>query len=109
MINNGFKRVTRCQSCLSEIRWAKWASGKAHPVNAEAVTFRDSHRTEKRFTLCLIKDGVIENVLEKKQCVVGQSGYRSHFETCPHAPAWRREAAPEKPTPAENKTQGMLL
>lgn len=74
-------RVAACRSCGEEIEWATSIRGKPIPVN-----------------LGTSPDGnlVVVNGVARKRTADDDRLHReprvAHFATCPHAPAWRKDA-----------------
>ena len=73
--------MSRCKSCTAEVFWARTASGKLIPIDAEPVEGGNVHVVTRRV------DGTPATVRVAKEELVhpGYDTYVSHFATCPSA------------------------
>jgi hypothetical protein len=69
------KKIVRCRSCNAEIFFIELENGKKHPVNA---------KPKKVF---ISMEGIGWGL---------ETGYESHFSTCPQADSWRRSKTHER-------------
>lgn len=81
-----------CRSCGAAIVWIKTRSGKNMPCDPELISFKESREGGDLF---ITKDG--NTVRGKRFDPIGafpqkvlQTGYISHFATCPNADEHRR-------------------
>ena len=77
--------MSKCRSCGAEIIWIKMRSGKAMPCDATPVNYTPD------------PDGELLVVDKNGNTVRGtrggdESGYVSHFATCPQAGMFRRKS-----------------
>lgn len=66
--------MDECRSCKAKIRWAKTATGKAIPLDAEPVA--DGNM--------VLADGVAM-VCTNPEIMPTSPRYKTHFATCPNA------------------------
>lgn len=75
--------MSRCRSCTAEVFWARTASGKLIPIDAEPVDGGNVHVVTRR------ADGTPATIRVATQDELGihpdKSTYVSHFATCPSA------------------------
>lgn len=79
--------MNECRSCGQPIVWVKLKSGKANPCDPQL----HSIKTGGRGMTLVTKDG---RVVSGEPCGfddgADESGYISHFATCPNASKWRK-------------------
>ncbi len=79
-----------CSSCGAPIRWAKTASGKSMPLDAEPCELG---------SMILMPSGVVM-VVTPNYGDKSLKRYRSHFASCPNSAAHRKKhAKPAKSRP----------
>ena len=74
--------MSRCKSCTAEVFWARTASGKMIPIDADPVEGGNVHIVTRRV------DGTPATVRVASQEELAHPGYDtyvSHFATCPDA------------------------
>lgn len=76
--------MAKCKGCGQEIKWIKLESGKSNPVDIEKYHIQDN----------LIDPNMV--VVNKEKGIVGkisnvESGYISHFSTCPNAKDFKKK------------------
>jgi len=82
---------SKCRSCLQDVLWARWDSGKWAPVDAVA----DNRPLPKGGNLVLtLRGGEFGELLVEKWDMqkhgFARNRYTSHFSTCPRADEHRR-------------------
>lgn len=86
--------MSRCKSCGAEIIWAATSQGKAMPVDAEpnpdgnVLVTKRSGMVPLATVMGRDKAGDMAELLADDL----SSAHTSHFATCPHAAAHRRQA-----------------
>lgn len=80
--------MSRCRSCGAEIIWIRTKKGRNMPCDPEPVHYRKQvHGQEGMITLVTPDGDVI--VGQKSYDDSDQTGYISHFATCPDANKFR--------------------
>ena len=81
-----------CRSCGAVIVWIKTRGGKNMPCDPELIAFKESREGGDLFVM---KDGTTRRGIRYADGNAAQAelqtGYISHFATCPHADEHRRE------------------
>jgi len=77
------KDSNHCRSCNAKVIWAKTVKGRAMPLDANPYDDGTLYLDEKLMKVYTDLEQVPAN------CEV-QSGYKSHFATCPEAGKWRK-------------------
>ena len=80
--------MSRCRSCGAEILWIKMKSGKAMPVNAQAVPYWE--RPGAAGKVVTSAGEVVSCEFTGEARTVHTMGYISHFSTCPNANKHRK-------------------
>ena len=82
-------RATKCRYCGKPIAFIKTAAGKSMPVDTEPVEFWPEFLGEKFVTA----DGSVKSgmrIPERVKTGAEETGYISHFSTCPYADEARK-------------------
>ena len=80
--------MSKCKSCGAEIKWITTVNGKSMPVDAEPVQF---HQDPAGREIFVTKGGaVVRGTTAKADDKDAETGYNSHFATCPFADQHRR-------------------
>ena len=80
--------MSKCKSCGAEIKWITTVNGKSMPVDAEPVQFHQDPSGQEVF---VTKGGaVVRGATAKAGDEEAETGYNSHFATCPFADQHRR-------------------
>ena len=77
--------MKRCRSCGAQIIWIKMKSGKAMPVDAKPIPYRESFSSGMK--LVTAEGEVVQASYDGNS---QNYGYTSHFVTCPNADMHRR-------------------
>lgn len=78
--------MAKCSSCGAEIIWIKTKAGRTMPVNPEKIWF-----TEGGQETFITKEGrVVRGERSALRAHPAQTGYISHFATCPDASQHRK-------------------
>lgn len=77
--------MAQCASCKADVLWVVTERGKRMPLDT---------KPDPQGNIVLGQDDLVEH---RQVAYVRPPGtypimYRSHFVTCPHAPAWRKKA-----------------
>lgn len=75
-----------CKRCGAPIRYLRTKNGKSAPVDAKPVTLREADVAEGLSQGRRLLDREGSNRLHE----AGETGFVSHFATCPHADAFRK-------------------
>ena len=86
------RRRTKCRGCGREIAFIKTVNGKSIPVDPEPIRFLAEEENEKFVTA----DGEVKRgkSLDRRGLMITretETGYRSHFATCPAADDFRKK------------------
>lgn len=81
------RRTAYCRACGAEIFFIKTENGKTAPVDAEPVTFRPYDFGPEMFVML---DGSVRRGRRCDAMEGEETGYVSHFATCPNAEEFRR-------------------
>lgn len=76
------KSYTTCKGCGARIFYVKTMNGNRMPLNPDEITFTPAGGPDTFVTM----DGKVER---GKRSQDGQTGYLSHFATCPMANRFR--------------------
>ena len=89
MTDNALRRRTTCRACGKEIAFIKTINGKSIPVDPVPIQFEPADDNEKFVTAAgevvrgtTATEGIPWNL---------ETGYRSHFATCPAADEFRKK------------------
>ena len=82
-------RTTTCRGCGKPIAFIKTKNGKSIPVDPEPLTFIP----ELDYDKFVLMDGTVQRGQAAEETVKAetQTGYRSHWATCPAADDFRRK------------------
>jgi hypothetical protein len=73
-----------CRSCGAKIHWIELKSGKKHPCDPEEVSANECEEGDKFVT-------DLGEIVVVGKSSKNESGYVSHFSTCPDADDWRKD------------------
>ena len=79
-------RATKCKYCGANIAFIKTVAGKSMPVDPEPVTFWPDYAKSKFVMMDgTVKSGMFVPEEERIEGPGEETGYISHFSTCPYA------------------------
>ncbi len=70
----------KCKKCGKPVKWLQLQSGKWFLVDVDTVQVRMQHQKQRRFSLVVEVGGNYR--LKSKGLLIGERGYRPHFEIC---------------------------
>ena len=79
--------VCKCRSCGAEIVFVMMQSGAKMPCDATLIRCREDKSAKTSF---VTPNGIVMRGVEAPDGIADFWGYRSHFESCPHADQFRK-------------------